>query len=37
MHSIREQAGTEDVPYSVDLFNEFFSSFAELDATIVVD
>ncbi|KAI9026966.1 peptidase M18 [Hyaloraphidium curvatum] len=37
MHSIREQAGAEDVPYSVDLFTEFFEGFADLDSRISVD
>lgn len=37
MHSIRETAGTQDVTYAVELFEEFWDSFGEVDAKIIVD
>lgn len=37
MHSIREQAGSEDVQAAIDLFSAFFEGFAELDKGLTVD
>ncbi|KAJ3012738.1 hypothetical protein HKX48_006113 [Thoreauomyces humboldtii] len=37
MHSIREQCGTEDVKYAIDLFEAFFNDFAEIEAGVTVD
>ncbi|KAI0091919.1 aspartyl aminopeptidase [Irpex rosettiformis] len=37
MHSIREQAGSEDVQAAIDLFSSFFEGFAEFNNTITVD
>ncbi|PSR71774.1 hypothetical protein PHLCEN_2v12275, partial [Hermanssonia centrifuga] len=37
MHSIREQAGTEDVQHAIDLFSSFFEGFAALDRELIVD
>lgn len=37
MHSIREQAGAQDVQAAVDLFSAFFEGFAPLDQSLTVD
>jgi len=37
MHSIREQAGSEDVQSCIDLFHSFFEGFRELDQSLIVD
>ena len=37
MHSIREQAGSQDVQAAVDLFWAFFDGFAPLDNSLTVD
>jgi aspartyl aminopeptidase len=37
MHSIREQAGTEDVQHAINLFSSFFEGFSELDKTLNLD
>ncbi|KZW04133.1 aspartyl aminopeptidase [Exidia glandulosa HHB12029] len=34
MHSVREQAGTQDVQAMLDLFSEFFESFSTLDQSL---
>lgn len=37
MHSIREQAGSEDVQHAIDLFSAFFERFAALDRSVTLD
>ncbi|KAI0772705.1 peptidase M18 [Irpex lacteus] len=37
MHSIREQAGSQDVQAAIDLFSAFFEGFAELDNNLSLD
>lgn len=37
MHSIRETGGTYDVEHAIKLFDAFLSSYAELEAKILVD
>ncbi|KAH7105570.1 aspartyl aminopeptidase [Auriculariales sp. MPI-PUGE-AT-0066] len=37
MHSIRETAGTADVDSMINLFEEFFVGFTELDASLIVE
>ncbi|EKM59371.1 uncharacterized protein PHACADRAFT_249819, partial [Phanerochaete carnosa HHB-10118-sp] len=37
MHSIREQAGAQDVQSLIDLFSSLFEGFAELDRELTVD
>ncbi|KYK60206.1 hypothetical protein DCS_01342 [Drechmeria coniospora] len=37
MHSIRETGGTADVDHAVKLFDEFFASYGQLEAKILVD
>ena len=37
MHSIREQAGSQDVQSAIDLFSASFEGFAELDKSLTVD
>lgn len=37
MHSIRETGGTYDVEHAIKLFDSFLSSYAELEAKILVD
>ncbi|KAJ3552716.1 hypothetical protein NM688_g4008 [Phlebia brevispora] len=37
MHSIREQAGSQDVQNAIDLFSSFFEGFASLDKSLNVD
>lgn len=37
MHSIREQAGSEDVQHAIDLFSSFFEGFAALNRDLTID
>ncbi|KAI0693785.1 aspartyl aminopeptidase [Cytidiella melzeri] len=37
MHSIREQAGSEDAQHAINLFSSFFEGFAELDKSLNLD
>lgn len=37
MHSIRETGGVHDVDHAINLFESFFTNFAELEASITVD
>lgn len=37
MHSIREQAGAQDVQSAIDLFSSLFEGFAELNSSLTVD
>ena len=37
MHSIREQAGVQDVQSAIDLFSSFFEGFASLSNSLTVD
>ncbi|KAL7750659.1 hypothetical protein RI367_004001 [Sorochytrium milnesiophthora] len=37
MHSIREQCGTEDVEYAIQLFKGVFEEFAKTDVKVLVD
>ena len=34
MHSCREMCGTDDVTHGINLFTEFYNSFAAVDATL---